>query len=196
MTAKLVEALEHIEFSTHGCPVVIDGEDVPEKWQKVIIQQLEYIRGIVQQALEEHRKTGEFTLEEIGEVMAATAFVVKDDLRARLMQVMNPDLPITSLVDLLPDDAQPPVKEYGDMEDYIQKLHNMATEIVIKPHNSNIPSPVTISAHICIKQDDGLYQYAKLQSEAGNVRDGIVKLTAMAEALQAACNPHKESEGI
>lgn len=48
---RLREALAFIEFSSHFCPAVIDGQDVPEQWQEVIRRILQPLGEVAKQAL-------------------------------------------------------------------------------------------------------------------------------------------------
>jgi len=47
--------LEYISFASNACPVVIDGEDVPEKWQNEILKNLRHLGEHAEQALKLHK---------------------------------------------------------------------------------------------------------------------------------------------
>lgn len=49
--AIAIDALQYIELVSQGCPVVLDGKDVPKKWQKFIRKEKRNLRDEAHQAL-------------------------------------------------------------------------------------------------------------------------------------------------
>lgn len=53
----LTDALEYISFASNGCPVVINGKDVPMKWQAEIRKNLRHLGKCAEEALKRYKES-------------------------------------------------------------------------------------------------------------------------------------------
>lgn len=58
----------------------------------------------------------------------------------------------------------------------LEELYKHCTRINIQPHNSSIPSPVTIQAHVSCKAADGYFHYANINVDGGDLNSAISRL--------------------